>query len=69
MAAISVRGPLGGVVLIVSVSMRTTKPQVVPHLLVRKGCSRDADELTELKILAVERDEFQPAAAGLQMVA
>ena len=31
--------------------------------------SRDADELTELKVLAIQRNEFQPSAADLQMVA
>ena len=68
--AVSALGLLEGVVLIVSIWMGTTsKPQVVPRLFARRGCSRDADKLAELKILAVERGEFQPPAAGLQMVA
>ena len=70
LAAVPVLVRSRGAVLNVSVWMGTTsKPQVVPRFLARRGCLRDADELAELKILAVQRDEFQPPAAGLQMVA
>jgi hypothetical protein len=61
---------LVGAAVIINVWLGTTSMlEVVPSFGRDGVCSRDAEEVTELKVLAAQRGELHPSATDLQMVA
>jgi hypothetical protein len=58
------------VAVMINVWLGTTSiTQVVPSFGRGWRCSRDAEQVAELKVLAVQRDEFHTSATELEMVA